>query len=145
MTLSGALKTPWWALRRARLRQRERQGDRALGIDTYKAQFNTKLDPAAKNNPNEPTHYSALAIIAEQLALGGEDVFFDLGCGKGRVVCFLAQQPLRQVVGVEYDAQLAALASANAERMIGRAAPVSIICGDAADQAYSEATVVFMF
>lgn len=73
------------------------------------------------------------------------DVVVDLGCGKGRVVCAAAQYAVRQVVGVEIDPQLCAVAEANVARLRRRRAPVRIVRQSAVDFDYSSTTAVVMF
>ena len=63
---------------------------------------------------------SAVARWAESTAgarLGIEQyVFVDLGAGKGRAVLLASEYPFRAVVGVELNADLAAMAESNARR-----------------------------
>jgi SAM-dependent methyltransferase len=57
----------------------------------------------------------------ETLNCLGEDVrsftFVDLGCGKGRALLIAAQMGFRQVIGVEFSKDLAAIAQANLAKM----------------------------
>lgn len=137
------LKRPWRAVRRAVLHLREIQGDRARGIETRVPRFNTPAN--AVRSPYEPVHYRSLAIIDQRTPVAADEVFYDLGCGKGRVLCHFASRPIRKAVGVEYDPALAAIATANVERLAGRQAETSVRVGDAGAQDYSDATLVFMF
>ncbi|MFM9938333.1 MAG: class I SAM-dependent methyltransferase [Hyphomicrobiaceae bacterium] len=72
--------------------------------------------------------------------------FLDLGAGKGRAVLSAAAKPYKQVVGVEFAAELAAIARANV-RDSGHAPPrVSIIEGDATCTSLPDgALIVFLF
>lgn len=143
MEIVQALKQPLWALKRTLLHHREREGDRRFGIDTEVATFNAA--PDLERSPYEPVHYAALEIIDARIPLGGADVFYDLGCGKGRVLCHFARKPIRKAVGVEYDPELAELAAENVRTLAARRAETSVIVGDAAAQDYSDATLIFMF
>lgn len=143
MGFPRSLKRPWWAFKRAMLHRREIRGDRQAGIDTAVARFNAPHD--AQRSPYEPVHYAALKIIDEKVPLAADEVFYDLGCGKGRVLCHFARKPIRKAAGVEYDPALAAVAKANIERLVGRQVEASVIVGDAAGQDYSDATLIFMF
>lgn len=125
------------------LRRRERQGDRRLGIDTAVARFNAPGHD--ERSPYEPVHYEALKIIDERVPVTDNEVFYDLGCGKGRILCHFASKPIRRAVGVEYDPELAAAAQANVARLVGRRAETSVVVGDAGAQDYSDATLIFMF
>ena len=75
----------------------------------------------------------------------GEGVFYDIGSGKGRVLCIMARQPFKRVVGVELFAELCAAARANARKMRGRKAPIDVIQADAAQADMSDGTIYFMF
>lgn len=145
MSLRSTIKGPWWALRRWRLRGREAAGDRRFNIDTAIPKFGVKIDREATHIPYEPLTYAALRTISDRLALDADDHLFDLGCGKGRVVCFFAAQSLGACVGVEYDADLAVAARLNAMGMCGRRAPTEIITDDAANVDYADATVMLLY
>jgi SAM-dependent methyltransferase len=62
--------------------------------------------------------------------------FVDLGCGKGRAVMMASTYPFREVIGVELNPSLAAIAEANratwteARRAIS---PIRILCQDATE------------
>ena len=61
--------------------------------------------------------------------------FIDYGCGKGRAVFEAAQFPFARLIGVEFSAELVAIATANRDLIAaqnGLKAPVDIICQDAA-------------
>ncbi len=60
--------------------------------------------------------------------------FLDVGCGKGRALLLAAQNPFREVVGIELNPSLAAIAQANvaaAGHGSDRLAPIRVIEGDA--------------
>jgi len=44
----------------------------------------------------------------------GTDAAVDIGCGMGRVLCMFARRPISKCIGVECDAELAAVARRNA-------------------------------
>ena len=98
----------------------------------------------------DSVHYSSLPYgvilpILDHLALRPSDVFVDIGCGKGRVLCCAARRPVGEVVGVDCSAPLCEEARENARRMHGRRAPISVRESEAADLDYSGATVLFLF
>lgn len=76
---------------------------------------------------------------------GPEDVFYDIGCGMGRILCVAAQRPMRRCVGVELLEPLCQIARQNAANLRARKAPIQIIRGDAAAADLSEGTIYFMF
>lgn len=92
----------------------------------------------------EPMNYLYIRRCLRRLELREEDVLFDIGCGKGRIVCVAARRRLKRVVGVELFEELCEAARANAARLRGRKAPVEIRCGDAATLDYADGTV-FVF
>ena len=120
------------ALRSARALIREHR----LGLEPMEL-----LRPAASG----PTDYPTLALVADALAPGREDVFVDLGCGKGRALCFMAQRSFRRIVGVELSPELAAVARRNTERMTRlTGASIRVEIGDASDFRCDEGTVYFL-
>ncbi len=72
------------------------------------------------------------------------DLVYDLGAGDGRIPIFAATQFGATAVGIEYDADLAALARRNAERA-GVAGKVTIVQGDLFKEDFSRATVVTLY
>lgn len=91
----------------------------------------------------EPLDYRNVPGIMQVFSLGRDDVFYDIGCGKGRVLCLAARLRLRKVVGVELFEELCAVARQNAERLRGRKTPIDVICADASKVDYSDATVFY--
>ena len=99
-------------------------------------------------------HYQASAWTALRRALDGrsvtsDDVFLDLGCGKGRVLWLAARHyPFRRVIGLEVVEEMADFARANLEanRHRFRAAEAIVEAGDAARYAIpDDVTFVYMF
>lgn len=83
--------------------------------------------------------------IARMLKPGPEDVFYDLGSGKGRILCVMARKCLQKCVGVELFEPLCETARRNAERLRGRKSSVEVTCEDAAKADVSDGTIYFMF
>jgi SAM-dependent methyltransferase len=78
----------------------------------------------------------------------GEDVFLDLGAGKGRVLVLAAMLPFRKVIGVEIAPALADAARRNVERAGRRLRchDVQVIVANAAEVAVAdEVTVIHLF
>ena len=62
--------------------------------------------------------------------------FIDLGCGKGRAVLLASRLPFREVIGIELNPQLAAIAQRNADhwRNLGeQVSPIRICVADATE------------
>lgn len=89
--------------------------------------------------------YSTVYPILRHLALGPSDVFVDIGCGKGRVLCAAARQPVGKVIGIDLSAELCQEATENARRMRGRRAPIEVVNALAQEFDYSTVTAVFLF
>jgi predicted RNA methylase len=87
--------------------------------------------------------YGLIRALLRAVPMSREDVFMDVGCGKGRELCLLARRPLKKCIGIEIDRDLARIAAANARSLRGRRCPIEIVTGDAVDADYSEATVIW--
>ena len=136
------------ALRRIRREAglaRDRAQDALLGIQAHVPPYCEQPDPSLRNARYEPANYEALQIIQAKLHMRPDDVFWDIGCGMGRVVCHFARADIAKSVGIEFDPLLSAAAIANAERLRGRKAEIEIRTGDAAVQDYSGGTVFFLY
>lgn len=79
----------------------------------------------------------------------GEYTFVDLGCGKGRALLLASELHFREVVGVELNPSLAAIARSNVTRWIGAGnagCPIRVEQGDAIEFTWPENPVVlFLF
>ena len=78
------------------------------------------------------------------LKLSPDDVFYDIGCGAGRMLCIAALGRVSKVVGIELSHELCELARRNASQLRFRRAPIEIREGDAALADYSSGTVFFL-
>lgn len=92
--------------------------------------------------------FAAVEQLADHLALGPGDVFYDLGSGVGKAVLQLAMtRPLRRVVGLELSPSRhlhasAALARARADgKLVARAC--AFVHGDILDAPLADATVAY--
>jgi len=86
----------------------------------------------------------AIKKVIRLVRPGEKDVVFDVGCGKGRVICHFAQQPVRKVVGIEISEHLCDIARLNVSKLRNKRAPVEIINGDAAVTDLSSGTIYYM-
>jgi len=100
--------------------------DRRHGVETWQPVDLSTLDLAAEDRVEyTPSGWLDVRRALSKQAIGPDDVFLDLGSGKGRVVLQAAQFPFRRVVGVELAPELTAVAAANIE-----AARARLRCGD---------------
>ncbi|MEO5873726.1 MAG: class I SAM-dependent methyltransferase [Streptosporangiaceae bacterium] len=90
-------------------------------------------------------NYRAVGRIIRALDLQPDDVFVDVGSGKGRVLALAARHRVRQVIGIDLSAELCAEARANAARLRGGRTPISVYECSAADFDYTGATVFTLF
>ena len=99
------------------------------------------------NNWYESPDYWCIRKVAKIIKPQPEAhvVFYDLGSGKGRILCVMAQQPFKKVVGVELFEHLCEAARKNAQYMRRRKAPIEIVCDDVTRADISDGTVYFMF
>jgi len=133
--------------------------DLYLGIETSDVDYAAQTDPV-KGWPfasysstalfNDAIFYQAsdylnIRRVARKLHLSKNDVFYDIGCGKGRVVCTFSTYRLKQVIGIDLNDSLCALARKNAVRMRKRKTPIDIRCEDAAITDVSDGTIFFMY
>jgi predicted RNA methylase len=93
----------------------------------------------------EPAKYPAIRTCLRAARLSERDVFFDIGCGMGRVLCMAARYPVQKCVGVEYLPSLAAIAERNVAHLRGRRAPAEVWTGDIGDFEYTDGTVFFLY
>lgn len=93
----------------------------------------------------QPLPYYVIERVLDRLALDANDVFVDIGSGKGRVVCAAAQRPLQIAIGVEIDPALHAIAEENRRRLRGAKSPLRFEQRDAAHLDFSDATAICFF
>ncbi|MBA3264057.1 MAG: methyltransferase domain-containing protein [Thermoleophilaceae bacterium] len=96
-----------------------------------------------------PSGWLSLRALLRPSEVGPDDVFADIGAGKGRVVYQAARRyGLKRVIGVELSPELAAEARANIERHRRRLRchDVEIVTSDAlAWEVPDDLTIAYMF
>jgi precorrin-6B methylase 2 len=108
----------------------------------------TNSHPPAKHADNNiylAPDYWCVYKVARILKVKPNDVFYDIGCGMGRILCVVARRNIRKCVGVELFEDLCEIARSNALRLRGRKAPIEIICADAAVADLSEGTIYYIY
>lgn len=96
----------------------------------------------------EPSPLALVRRALRRVPVAPDDVFLDLGSGKGLVVLCAARLPFRRVVGVEPRADLHRIAQENLKRFRGSIAcgAVELIHADAADLPLpDDVTHVYLF
>ena len=90
-----------------------------------------------------PVSYWVLKIFLNPKRFSHKDVFFDVGCGEGRVLCMVARQRISKCVGIELSKKFAEKARSNAQSMNRRKSPIQVVIGDAINADYSEGTIYY--
>jgi len=97
----------------------------------------------------QPSAWTSLQRALDGRSIGSEDVFLDLGCGKGRVLWLAASEyPFGRVIGVEIVPELAEFARANldAGRDRLRAGEATVVVANAAEfEIPDDVSVLYMF
>ena len=148
--LGGTLRAAAAALRRRLRPGKETQTphpfDLQYGTDTGGLVLGRELAPGFAHSA-EITGYAATSpsrfwntLEHWRAALRGRPVeqyaFVDVGCGKGRVLLLASRWPFREVLGVEIDPALTAVAERNLERWKEHEegiAPIHLVEGDATE------------
>ena len=83
-------------------------------------------------------------VTIKRLPCDPQDVVCDIGCGKGRLVCWFARQPVARVIGIDLDPELTAAAETNLQHLRQRQAKVEIRTEDATASDFDDVTVFVM-
>ncbi|HEY1299977.1 MAG TPA: hypothetical protein VGF07_05745 [Stellaceae bacterium] len=123
--------------------------DRRFGVDTAGFRAVTSLDvpPALAAHAVRYEPVAEIAPYLGALAIRFEDYsFIDYGSGKGRVLLMASDFPFRQITGIEFAPELAAIARRNLERYRSqnqKCAAIEVIEGDAGAFAPKPGPTVF--
>jgi SAM-dependent methyltransferase len=90
-------------------------------------------------------NYSSIWRTLRALNPTPDDVFVDIGCGRGRVLCCAARMPVRKAIGIDLSSEFCADARRNAAALRGRHAPIEIHECLADEFDYSDCTVAYLF
>lgn len=139
-----ALRRPVMFAQERILRLADRAADRRIcGRSLVKYEPSIDRDDAAGvgGTGSSATHYLILERIFSHVTLTPEDVFLDVGCGKGRVLAFLLKEraPCR-LCGVEHSE----VSVRTAQAWTRRYPQVTVIPGDALQLDYDPYTVLFL-
>jgi len=91
-----------------------------------------------------PTNDAVADAMLKAANVGPNDLVFDLGAGDGKIAIAAAKNYGARSVGIEYNKDMAALATRNAERA-GVSDKVKIIHGDIFVEDFSKANVLTMY
>lgn len=114
---------------------------------THKTDFK-KLNKLAEFNDArwyDTVHYFHLYSFMKAIDISENDVFADIGCGLGRVLCVASLFKFKKVIGIDLDKELCDQALRNANQMRFKKAPMEIIAGDALELDLDEITVFYFY
>jgi SAM-dependent methyltransferase len=151
--MAKARSVNWWRFAPDQILEKfaDRTFDRRHGTDT-----STFVDLSAlridSDNRRHGERYQPSPVYSLRRLLGRLDIdyprfsYIDFGCGKGRTLLIAGELPFRQVVGVEFGAQLQAQAEQNIARYRHRAAQsVVAMHGDATHYTLPDDNLVLYF
>jgi hypothetical protein len=142
----GRVAQPLWHLTmRAYISSSSRALDFRYRIKTYIPANKFERAFQIDSTGIDPMKYSGIRRVMREIPVTENEVFFDIGCGTGRVVCMFSRIQMEKCVGIEYMPQLAAAAQTNAQRVLGRKTTLEIRNGDAAAEDYTGGTLFFFF
>ena len=125
---------------------REHNLEKEFKIETVESNyFSDRFSSFGDGSPYQATSYGKLQKIINYLNIKPEDVFIDLGCGKGRVVFFFSRQKLKKSIGVDSNQELIDIAKKNLANFKLNNSPIEFINSDAANLQFKEETIFFMF
>jgi SAM-dependent methyltransferase len=110
------------------------------GDDVYRP----NIGQVGKNVIWVPTPDKLVTRMLQAARTTEKDIVYDLGSGDGKIPIAAARDFKARAVGIEYNPDMAALATRNAARA-GVADKVKIIAGDIFENDFSEATVVTLY
>ena len=111
-----------------------------LGDDKYQP----SVGQSGKDVIWGPTNDAVADAMLKAANVGPNDLVFDLGAGDGKIAIAAAKNYGARSVGIEYNKDMAALATRNAERA-GVSDKVKIIHGDIFVEDFSKANVLTMY
>jgi hypothetical protein len=116
-----------------------------MGGDVYPEDLGVDATDRVSYNP---TSWIPLRRALKPIGPGPDDVFADLGSGKGKELIVASQFPFKRVVGVELSAELVRLARVNVERARRRlhARDIEVITRDVLEgEVPDDLTFVFLY
>ena len=132
-----------------RLRQTfSRRVDRYLNGDAVEEEM---ADLAGYYSPEtrfavRPFGWTSCWRVLKRLRSPDSDVFLDIGCGAGRMVCTAAREGYQSVIGVEIAPEMAEIARRNATRLRGPHAHCTIVEADASQYMIpDDVTAIFLY
>lgn len=120
--------------------------DKKLNINTI-GKFNNNASNNSKDQSiYEPVRYAHLIKIFHYVQVNHNDVVADVGCGMGRIICFMSGLNCKTVIGIEHDKHLYGISLKNISNIrVKNAGEVKIFHSDAIEYAFHDETVIFFY
>ena len=131
------------------LQTRRRRLERRIferGLDTH--EYATTIDHFHPDRVDyQPSGWRYLRRVLRAREVGPDDVFLDIGSGRGRVLCQAGRYGFRRMIGVEIAPELNESARRNLDRRRGlRCRDVELVTADAAEyEIPDDVTVVYLY
>lgn len=125
---------------------RDHYRDKRLGIETSEDTVCQDKSLYKDMNVCIPIPYDKMDWLIKLIEMKRDDVFIDLGCGKGRAVLLAAMGRLKKAIGVDIDEKLIAIAEENLRSdSLKLNTPVEFINADIASYDMDSGTIFFMY
>ncbi len=125
---------------------REHRLEKKFNVETYEpCDLKEKSGLYKDGQVYVPTPFLLLQRIMDYVKPGGEDIFLDFGCGKGRVVFFASMWKLKKVIGVELNQERFEAAQRNLAHFKLNKTPIELVNADAVHYRVKDETIFFLF
>jgi len=118
--------------------------DFIYGINTFAGYTFPQLNKFNDEVRYQPTPYLQLKRIKDHLNLSAQDIFIDLGCGKGRAVCFFSKFFDNKIIGLEHDNEIYKFLKANV-KSLKKHTKIKLYNKDVSDYKFTNETIIFMY
>ena len=122
--------------------------ERRFGLETSALVGRDELGLVGEQRHYEPAGWLTLRRVLRSGEVSADDVFIDLGSGKGRVLLQAARYPFKRVIGVEISESLNEIARKNLSRSMPRLAckNIELVTADLAEyEIPDDVTVAFIY
>jgi len=93
----------------------------------------------------QPLPYEHLSRLIKNLKLKKDDVFIDIGCGKGRVICILGQKRIKKVVGVDINKKLIKIAKDNINSLRFKKTKINSLCKNIIKYKFTDENIFLIY
>jgi SAM-dependent methyltransferase len=122
------------------------------GLDTWfiTSSDNVLVEDKVDNTLYGEITYEGMSMLANKLNLSKEDIFYDLGCGLGKLVTYMyLTSPINKSIGIEMVGQRYSVAKlvqeiATAEGFVVPQCKLEFIHNNIRNENFLDATVIFM-